>query len=86
MRVVEGVVEVWVVGCWNWVRAGEFVMTVVVGFFVEVGLEVAKPRAPPVVKVDRRTTDDVEEDKVARRNRALVDCMRIVWLNDSCKL
>lgn len=85
VRVVEGVAAV--VG--NWARVGvrsgsdadEFVVALVV-WVVEVE---EKPRVAVKV-VDRRTMDSVDEDKVARRNRALVDCIRIVLLNDSWQL
>lgn len=84
-------VEVWAVVVWNWARVtaevssdkGEVVFVVALVWAVKD--EVAKPRVPvTVVKVDRRTMESVEdedenleEDKVARRNRALVDCIRI---------
>lgn len=81
VRVVAGA---WIVG-WGWVRVAvcrsAVGFVVVEFFFAEVEVEEEKPRAPEVVKVDRRTMVDVEEeeeDKVARRNRALVDCIRIV--------
>lgn len=80
VRVVDGA---WAV-IWDWARvgvrrdAGEFVSVALEIVEVE---EVEKALAVAVVKVDRTI---VVEDKVARRNRALVDCIRIVTLlNDS---
>lgn len=83
VRVVEGVAVVgnWVcVGVRSGSDADEFVVALVLGV---VDVE-EKPRV--AVKVDRRTMDSVDVDKVARRNRALVDCIRIVLLNDSWQL